>query len=337
MNDYLKSVSAFKAEARRLDPERVEVCWTQGEGIPALFVYAANDENPVRVSVEHTREGCFTISGIDPSVRYYYHLVDKAGNRVMTAERRVLLQGAVNFRDIGGYLAKDGRRVRWGRVFRSDGLSALTDSDHHLIRHMGIKRVYDFRTSQEAKAAPDRLPDGMEIEYTNLPVTHGGFDFLEAVKRLKQGDASWLTPDFMVNGYIDNLETFGGVWGEVINHLAASDGEPILFHCTGGKDRTGSCAALILLLLGVPEETVVDDHQLSNIYIAELLPRIFKLMASYGLDPERIAPYLTAPRECILAFLDHIRKNYGSAAEYLLQKAGVSIQNQEALKQKLLV
>ena len=154
---------------------------------------------------------------------------------------------------------------------------------------------------------------------------------------MKKADVSWLTPDFMVNGYIRNLEDFAGVWGEVINCLAELENGSILFHCTGGKDRTGTCAALILLMLGVSGETVVEDHQLSNIYIADLLPKIFKLIASYGVDPDVVYPYLTAPKECILAVLDHIKNKYGSASAYLVKKAGVSMKTQEALKEKLLV
>ena len=48
----------------------------------------------------------------------------------MPRERLVALEGTLNFRDLGGYTAADGRTVRWGSVFRSDGLGRLTDTDH---------------------------------------------------------------------------------------------------------------------------------------------------------------------------------------------------------------
>lgn len=261
---------------------------------------------------------------------------DESGNRVLNAERRVPLDGAVNFRDIGGYRTADGREVKWGKLFRSDGLSRLTKNDHQVMLHLNISRIIDFRTPSEVAQAPDNLPDGEMIAYVNLPVTHGKIDFVEAMSRLKQGDLDWLTPDFMADGYLRNIEEFAGVWGEVMNTMAHADDTALLFHCTGGKDRTGTCAALILLMLGVDEETVIMDHQLSNVYIADILPRVLKMIAAYGVDSDRLVPYLTAPREGITALLDHLRTRYGSAADYLSRRAGVSKKTQALLKEKLL-
>lgn len=263
-------------------------------------------------------------------------LVAEKGSRIPASERRVPMEGAVNFRDIGGYETNDGRVVKWGRIYRSDGLARLTPKDHETLRRIRLRRVFDFRTPAEVSASPDRLPEDDAIEYVNLPVRHGAIDFTVAMKRLQKGDVSWLTPDFMVNGYIRNLEEYSGVWGQVINYLADTYDHAIVFHCTGGKDRTGTCAALILLMLGVAEEDVINDHQLSNGYIAHMLPDIYRLIASYGIDPELLVPYFTAPREGITTIINHIRDRYGSASEYLSKKAGVKKETQERLKEQLL-
>jgi protein-tyrosine phosphatase len=326
------------ATVKRIDKHTVEVCWQPGNIKPKIFIFAGNkfDVPDRRISFEESTSGCVTISDLNPYTRYYFQLEDHNGRKLMTAERRVPLEGAVNFRDIGGYPAQDGRRVRWGRVFRSDGLSRLTDNDHRLLRHMGIFNVIDFRTPSEIQNSPDRLPDDGSVSHVNRAVTHGQIDFVEALVRLKEGDSSWLTPDFMVNGYINNIDNFPHIWGSVINDIAVSDGNPVVFHCTGGKDRTGTCAALILLALGVSREDIIEDHQLSNVYIADLLPNIFKMIASYGVDPDIVFPYLTAPRNCIEAMLDHIDTTYGSALGYLANKAGVGKETQEILKEKLL-
>jgi len=82
-----------------------------------------------KIPVAKFHQGNVQITGLDPAKRHYYHIVDEAGNRVMIAERRVSLDGTVNFRDIGGYKTRDGREVKWGKVFRSDGLSRLTEND----------------------------------------------------------------------------------------------------------------------------------------------------------------------------------------------------------------
>jgi protein-tyrosine phosphatase len=339
MNSKNNQSEFSEVSIQRINKNTIELCWQPKDGKPGISICdgLSRKEALRNIPADEINNGCVKISGLDPAVRYYYHLKDEAGNRLMTAERRILMEGSVNFRDIGGYKTSDGREVKWGKVFRADGLARLTESDHRLLTRMKIKHVFDFRTKAEISEAPDKLPEDGVINYLNLPVTHGKFDFVDAMRRLKKGDVSWLTPDFMVNGYIRNLEEFAGVWGEVINCLADLEGGSILFHCTGGKDRTGTCAALILLMLGVSEETITDDHQLSNIYIADLLPRIFKQIASYGVDPDVVAPYLTAPKECILAVLDHIRNKYGTASAYLANKAGVTISTQEALKEKLLM
>jgi len=327
------------AHVNRIDAHAVEICWEPIDIRPSVSVHAGFPPgNPVRrISPDHVAKGCVTVSGLTAPVRYFYQLRDGNGIRMVTAERRVTMEGAVNFRDIGGYITEDGRRVKWGRVYRADGLARLTHRDHELFKHMGIGRVFDFRTEAEVSHAPNLLPEDVDIDYINLPVMHGEFDFVSAMRRIREGDADWLTPDFMLKGYIGNLEKFAGVWGRVIGELADAAGAPMVFHCTGGKDRTGTCAALILLMLGVSEEIVIADHQLSNVYIAELLPRISKLIASYGVDPDVINPYLTAPRDCILAVLDYIHEQYGSAGAYLSEKAGVSRRQQEMVRQNLLI
>ncbi|RJP89617.1 MAG: tyrosine-protein phosphatase [Desulfobacteraceae bacterium] len=262
---------------------------------------------------------------------------DKSGTPPLAADRLVSMEGAVNFRDIGGYHTADGRQVKWGRVFRSDGLARLTLKDHETLRRIGLRRIFDFRTPAEVGASPDYLPEGGAIEYVNLPVRHGAIDFTVAMKRLQKGDVAWMTPHFMESGYIRNLEEYGNVWGQVIRYLAdVSDDHAILFHCTGGKDRTGTCAALILLMLGVDEETVISDHQLSNGYIAHMLPDIYRLIASYGIDPDLLVPYFTAPREGIVTVLSRIREVYGSASDYLSKKAGVKKETQELIIERLL-
>ncbi len=264
------------------------------------------------------------ISGLDPDRRYYFRLAADGAEGMVVAERRVALEGAVNCRDLGGYETEDGRRVRWGQIFRSDSLARLTEKDRVRLGHLGLRLVIDFRTPKEVAKSPDRLPDGAHISYLNLPIAHGEFDFVGAVERIKRGDDTWLTPDFMVRGYLQNVNEFPHIWGEVIRRLTEPDNRPLLFHCTGGKDRAGTCAALILLCLGVPEETVIEDHQLSNILIADLIQRVYERIAGYGVDPLKLSPYFTAPRECILSLLAHIRQAYGSPTGYLKRAAGLT-------------
>jgi protein-tyrosine phosphatase len=255
---------------------------------------------------------------------------------VIVSERRVPLQGSVNFRDLGGYATIDGRRVKWGQLFRSDHLGRLTDRDLAVLSRMRIRQVCDFRTAAEAQKLPDRFPAGNESKYLHLPIQHGEFDPAHTFERIRNGDIDWMTEEFMIAGYIRNLENFADVWARFFRCAADPANRPLVFHCTGGKDRAGVGAALILLALGVPEETVIQDHGLSNFYIAEVLPKIFAQIKSRGIDPEKVSPYFTAPRSAVLAAITHLQTTYGSVAGYLQNKAGVDGKTIDRLKNDLL-
>ena len=276
------------------------------------------------------------IDGLDPDARHYFEVVPEGGQGIITAERGQPFEGIVNFRDLGGYETTGGRRVKWGEVFRSGHLSRVTEKDKAFLQTMGIRVVCDFRTPGEIKAQPDWLPEDGSASYHHYPIVHGEFDPVAAMESLQKGDISWLTEDFIIKRYIAKIDLFPKVWGEILEMLADPDNRPLVFHCTAGKDRAGACAALILLVLGVPEHTVIYDHGLSNIYIAEALQMINERIKALGIDPDDVAPYFTAPRNAIIALVNHVRKAYGSTAEYMKDKAGLSKNTLNDLKRQLL-
>lgn len=323
----------------RTGDAEVDIVW-HSRNTPQRFVVYAGDspdrinrQSPVSISGKNSRA---RISGLDPAIRYYFEVVPEHGSNIIISERRLALEGSVNFRDLGGYGTTDGRRVRWGLVFRSDNLGRLTDRDVSFIQRIGIRKVCDFRTPAEAKKQPDRYPESKRNRYLHLPIQHGEFDPAGTFERIKKGDIDWMTEEFMIRGYIRNIDDFSALWSIFFNTLADGSNRPLVFHCTGGKDRAGVCAALILLSLGVPEETVIHDHGLSNLYIAAVLERIYDKIQSYGVDPNQIAPYFTAPKNAIKAVVRHIRQTYGSAADYLINKAGVEERVIAQMRQDLL-
>jgi protein-tyrosine phosphatase len=311
----------------------------EGEGSGQVSVYV--DTSP---SVSHTSQRVdaaagqhrVDVHGLDPGVRHYFLVQPRNARGLTTAERRVPFDGPVNFRDMGGYETADNRRVKWGVVYRADSLSTLSDKDLDLFVRLGIRGVYDFRAPAEVAKSPDRLPVGNTVAYHHLPVVSSDFDTVAAVERLKKKDTSWLTETFMVDGYRRNIDRYARTWGAVIDDLAHADRRPLVFHCTAGKDRTGICAALILLVLGVSEEVVAFDHALSNQYFASTVERINGYIRSLGVDPGKIAPYLTAPRDAIEFVFGYIRERWGTAANYLKTEAGVSQATLDALGRDLL-
>jgi protein-tyrosine phosphatase len=323
----------------RTGNDSVKISWKIRDKILKIALFSR--QSPVAIehhfSAARVKGNAATnISGLDPDTRYYFEVVADSGSKTTISERRVPLEGSVNFRDLGGYETIDGRRVKWGRVFRSDNLGRLTDRDVAFLQRMGIRLVCDFRTPAEAEKLPDRFPRDGRAKYLHLPIRHGEFDPANTFERIQKGDIEWMTEEFMIKSYIKNIDNFAPVWSTLFNCLSDRSNRPLVFHCTGGKDRAGVCAALILLSLGVPEETVITDHGLSNIYIAGVLEKIYARIRSAGVDPQQVSSYFSAPKNAIVMVIDHIRQTYGSAAGYLRKKAGIEQKVIDQLKKDLL-
>ena len=323
----------------RTADDSVKISWPMRDMAGKVRVFAGEDPDDIdhRTPIaEVSGETGVSITGLDPDRRYYFEVVPSDGSNTIISERRVQLEGGVNFRDLGGYQAVDGRRVRWGQVFRSDNLGRLTDRDVIFLQKMGIRLVSDFRTPAEIKKLPDRYPPGPDGQSLRLPIRHGESDPADTFDRIKNGDIDWMTEAYMINGYIKNIDHFAPLWATFFKSLAEPSNRPLVFHCTGGKDRAGVAAALILLALDVPEETVIRDHGLSNLYIAAVLEGIYDRIRTMGVDPDRISAYFTAPPNAIISVLEHLRKAYGSAANYLVSKAGLNEKLLIQLKDDLL-
>lgn len=250
--------------------------------------------------------------------------------------RRLPLSQAVNFRDIGGYRTFENHIVKQGCVFRSDHLSRLTLEDQERLQQLQFKYVCDLRTLREQQKAPDLLPPDSSIRLLSLPVEAENFDPAIVYKRLLAGDDGWLTMDFFIRLYRSYLDDFGQTWGTVFRLAASPANLPLVFHCTGGKDRTGICAALLLKVLGVSESDILTDHDLSNIYNAERLKPIYAKFSAIGIGKEKAAPYLQAAREPLVAMFDHLKNKYGTIEEYVLKQATLDRKTLTALRANLL-
>jgi protein-tyrosine phosphatase len=331
---HLKDVSLT-----RTGNDSVKISWKIKNKDAKVSIFIGENPNAIdhrKSAASVTGKPDVSISGLDPDTRHYFEVVPSDGSNTIISERRVQLEGGVNFRDLGGYLAVDGQRVKWGQVFRSDNLGRLTDRDVVYLQKMGIQLVCDFRTPAEIEKLPDRYPQGGLGKTLRLPIRHGESDPANTFDRIKKGDIDWMTEEFMIKGYIKNIEEFAPLWASFFHNLAERSNRPLVFHCTGGKDRAGVGAALILLVLGVPEETVIRDHGLSNLYIAAVLESIYDRIRSLGVDPEEISAYFTAPQNAIVSLLKHLYKAYGSAENYLINKAGVDETLLIQLKEDLL-
>ncbi|MCK4986741.1 MAG: tyrosine-protein phosphatase [Desulfobacterales bacterium] len=331
--------SILDASVERTGQDAVRLSWKTHLKDLRVSIYHGDSADTIERNkpfLQIEGQSAVEIAGLNPDIPHYFEIISENSAGIITGERRLPLEGTVNFRDLGGYETIEGRRVRWGKVFRSDHLSRLTDRDIAFLQRMKIQCVFDFRTSAEAQKRPDRFPGDGPGEHLHLPIDNLKFDPTTLFEKLKRGDTSWLTREFLIDGYILNIDKFATVWGKVFRRLSDPVQMPLVFHCTGGKDRAGTCAALILLALEVPEETVILDHGLSNIFIVDVLDKIYAQFDAYGIDRGKISPYFTAPPYCIEALLVHLREKYGSPIDYLKSKAGVTEEMLEEIRGQLL-
>lgn len=182
--------------------------------------------------------------------------------RISLNSRRVPLEGASNFRDLGGYRTADGRRVKWKHIYRSDALSMLTESDLEAVRKLDLRHLFDLRDAADRQRKPNRTLPGTSLTVHELSIEP--YRNEEMMTGIGQGKIT--APEafaWVHDVYLRLVDE--PAFPKLLRMLTTSQAFPALIHCTSGKDRTGFAAALVLSALGVPRETVLEDFMLSNV------------------------------------------------------------------------
>ena len=239
-------------------------------------------------------------------------------------ERRIVLEGAVNFRDQGGYPTENGRCVKWRRLFRSDSLHDLTESDVQTITGtLGLTTIVDLRSINSVLEDGRGLLALSGIAYHNYP-------FLE--RRGIEPPTSGSDPGERLTAiYQWILLNAGTLMAQAFNALAQDVNQPALFHCNAGKDRTGVLGATLLSVLGVSREDVVADFLMTNEVIDGILARIKKMPGFQDSTRDGII----APQSAIEKFLDVMQRDFGGPESYLLRH-GVQQETMNGFKESML-
>lgn len=277
---------------------------------------------------------------------------DNQNQSIQNAPRRRVLSipGAINFRDLGGYQASDGRRVKWGRVFRSAQLDKLTDLGISELEALGIKVVVDLRFSEESEKYPtiksavpraemlswhDELQDDRESRSSAMKQSWRS--------SLETKDPAQVREAMRVN-YPQKLYSHRAIYKKMLNRLAKNR-TPLVFHCAAGKDRTGVAAALILSLVGVSDQQIVEDYLLTQNEIKHLMDSWIAGGATDEADyedfqqrlisqpRELIQPVFDADVDYITTLLDYVESEYQGFENYARQKLDIT---PDALKFNLL-
>jgi len=222
-----------------------------------------------------------------------------------TRERLLDLEGCLNFRDLGGYRTGDGRRVRWGRLFRSDALHHMTPRDvRHVRDDIGIRTVVDLRSTTERAGEPEAALCAPPVRVHHIPL----FD------RERSGPAPALPLDQL---YRALLAVAREPIARIVRVLAAST-EPALFHCAAGKDRTGLVAAVVLGALGVRDDDIVEDYAATRRSLERIVDRL-RTSSSYDYVFTELPPdTLHAEPETMERLLAHVADEWGSMRGYVL-------------------
>jgi protein-tyrosine phosphatase len=278
---------------------------------------------------------------LDPRRRHYFGLVPEGSARpLLVAERRLPLEGARNFRDLGGYGTRESRRVRWGRLYRSDHLGNLSPADCSFLAGLGLARICDFRTELERETRPSRLAEGCGAATALLSIGPGSPEgFRDAL--LGPGATRERVAELMLEINRELALRHAPTFARMFELLLEGPPGPVLLHCAGGKDRTGFAAALVLLALGVPRELVMQDYLLTGRYLTwrgrSPLPR--KQREELGLrevDPELLRPLGEARPEYLAAALSAIEAHHASLDEYLEARLGLDAERRAELRARLL-
>ena len=219
------------------------------------------------------------------------------------AGEATLVPGAMNFRDVGG-LAAGGGRTRSGVLFRSGNLAHLESTGRSALSDLGIRRVIDLREDDEVLYAPSRI-DGLGIQTQRVPL------FLGSVGSFFDED---LTLDELYRLLID--ESAAGVV-DVVRGILAD--QPVLVHCTVGKDRTGVTVAVALRAAGVDERAVVADYaRTEGLLPAARNRQILAWLQARHPDAVNLEDLATrSPAPVMRAALARIDAAYGSPSDYL--------------------
>ena len=190
-----------------------------------------------------------------------------------------------NLRDLGGYKTQNGKHVKKGYFFRSSRLMDFDQAELKILNSLNIKKIYDLRSKEEVKDSPDPTLKGAEYIHSSAAARVDGTEVnFSPAALIAENVYSKECNDEFTHKVYGNLP-FSYAYKRMFEDIVAGN-VPILFHCSAGKDRTGIAAILILLALGVDEETAMYDYMLTNEYRKEYIERFRKDFPLTKLDGE---------------------------------------------------
>ena len=209
--------------------------------------------------------------------------------------RRYLKNAIENMRDIGGYKVGE-KKVKYGKLIRSNLPIAITKEDINILKEMGIKIVIDLRSKEEINEKVSVFEDDVFFDILNYEI-YGGRKVPDSPKKVPIS-------------YMQMLEGKNSIY-QIFKELAKAE-HGIIYFCNAGKDRTGVVTALILMTLGVKKEDIVSDYILSKDYLGNRLNELSKKFKN-----ENMKEIITPKTEYMEQFLQYFEQKYVNINQYL--------------------
>ncbi|EEP80685.1 predicted protein [Uncinocarpus reesii 1704] len=245
----------------------------------------------------------------------------------------IFVPGTFNLRDIGQPTCTP--PVRSNFLYRSGMLSSITDAGvTKLVLELGVKKIFDLRSAKECEAFP--APYIADVEIRWLPPAQEPRPVVYSEFGAEDGGLK-----AMVEFYKDILVTHVPVYKEVFEHIRDERDNPIVFHCAGGKDRTGVLTALILGIAGCSPDVIAREYVLTRIGVEPARSVIMGeiLTSDIASDPVKrrgFAGLCSVNYETMIQFLEHLEGCYENGAEgYVKSVLGFSDDDVAKIRENL--
>lgn len=326
------------ASVERKNDGTLVVRWKADADLGAAKIYWSTspdniEKNGKLLAKTYTAFNGYVTADPKPDSRIYFLIKGGNGDTIETAERKVNLQGAFNFRDLGGYQTTDGKTVKWGKLFRGEELGHLTASDLTYVQGMGLKSIVDYRTDAEVNALADPVIPGATNIRTDAGNAGSTADLNSMIASgMMKDEASAVA---MMVGFNKQMVDAPKFYIQLMELLNDPNNIGLVQHCTAGKDRTGLGSAIILLTLGVDEKTVMEDYLASNVYRAEANKKAVEAVRQQVKDENVVAAIsamMGVQKEFLQAAIDEMKAKYGSIDSFIEKGLGVTKEERAKLK-----
>ncbi len=259
---------------------------------------------------------------------------------------KIQLQYANNARDLGGIVTAYGT-IKQHKLLRSGELSRINASDAQRLLDDGLQCIIDLRTPTEISARPDIQIKGVDslnisiIRATTFGISYETLDGKQIAEKLEAGFQRMSARGETYSEHMQILyrnfirdEHCRIKYGEFLKTLA---NRPIngayLWHCSMGKDRVGTCTALLLHILGADKQDIMTDYLLTNEQTRENTRSILYKVMPY-ISEERlniVESMLLVSKSYLETFWEEINLQYGSIDKFI-EQCGVTEQDKLNLR-----